>query len=221
MAYVRGHRGDYDRWAASGLPEWSFEKGRPISSARRPWPRRRRLLPRRVRPIDDAVLALPRSIGRCLVRGRAGGAPPIPEMERSSRLRCRAEHHAQWLVLQRRCRVSQAGVAAAQVRVGALATRVLWGREKAVGVEYLARRGAHVRPRGARGPAPRVARDSNSPQLLMLSGGRAGAAVRARHQGRGAAARPSFFLARTCRITDQLPVAYCKLGAFHRLHLAA
>jgi choline dehydrogenase/4-pyridoxate dehydrogenase len=24
MAYVRGHRNDYDRWAANGLPEWSY-----------------------------------------------------------------------------------------------------------------------------------------------------------------------------------------------------
>lgn len=24
MAYVRGHRGDYDRWAAAGLPGWSY-----------------------------------------------------------------------------------------------------------------------------------------------------------------------------------------------------
>ena len=24
MAYVRGHRGDYDRWAAAGLTEWSY-----------------------------------------------------------------------------------------------------------------------------------------------------------------------------------------------------
>ena len=24
MAYVRGHRGDYDRWAASGLTQWSY-----------------------------------------------------------------------------------------------------------------------------------------------------------------------------------------------------
>ena len=29
MAYVRGHRGDYDRWAALGLSDWSFEKVLP------------------------------------------------------------------------------------------------------------------------------------------------------------------------------------------------
>jgi 4-pyridoxate dehydrogenase len=29
MAYVRGHRGDYDRWAQAGLTEWSYEKVLP------------------------------------------------------------------------------------------------------------------------------------------------------------------------------------------------
>ena len=29
MAYVRGNRGDYDRWAASGLTDWSYEKVLP------------------------------------------------------------------------------------------------------------------------------------------------------------------------------------------------
>lgn len=29
MAYVRGHQGDYDRWAQMGLPDWSFEKVLP------------------------------------------------------------------------------------------------------------------------------------------------------------------------------------------------
>jgi choline dehydrogenase/4-pyridoxate dehydrogenase len=24
MAYVRGHRGDYDRWSDAGLPRWSY-----------------------------------------------------------------------------------------------------------------------------------------------------------------------------------------------------
>ncbi len=29
MAYVRGHAGDYDRWAASGLVGWSFAEVLP------------------------------------------------------------------------------------------------------------------------------------------------------------------------------------------------
>src|ERR1700704_5301961 len=39
MAYVRGHRGDYDRWAASGLPEWSFEKLLPYFKRQETWER--------------------------------------------------------------------------------------------------------------------------------------------------------------------------------------
>src|ERR1700730_18260767 len=29
MAHVRGHRGDYDRWASYGLPDWSYQKVLP------------------------------------------------------------------------------------------------------------------------------------------------------------------------------------------------
>ena len=29
MAFVRGNRKDYDRWAANGLPEWSYAKALP------------------------------------------------------------------------------------------------------------------------------------------------------------------------------------------------
>jgi choline dehydrogenase/4-pyridoxate dehydrogenase len=37
MAYVRGHRGDYDRWAREGLPEWSFEKTLPYFKRQESW----------------------------------------------------------------------------------------------------------------------------------------------------------------------------------------
>ncbi|SIR33353.1 4-pyridoxate dehydrogenase [Rhizobium sp. RU20A] len=37
MAYVRGNRGDYDRWAASGLTEWSFEKVLPYFRKQETW----------------------------------------------------------------------------------------------------------------------------------------------------------------------------------------
>lgn len=37
MAYVRGNRGDYDRWAASGLTDWSFEKVLPYFKKQENW----------------------------------------------------------------------------------------------------------------------------------------------------------------------------------------
>ncbi len=37
MAYVRGHKGDYARWAANGLPEWSYEKVLPYFRRQESW----------------------------------------------------------------------------------------------------------------------------------------------------------------------------------------
>ncbi|WP_137388953.1 GMC family oxidoreductase [Rhodoligotrophos defluvii] len=37
MAYVRGHRADYDRWADSGLPEWSYAHVLPYFRRQETW----------------------------------------------------------------------------------------------------------------------------------------------------------------------------------------
>src|SRR5271168_1193598 len=37
MAYVRGHRGDYDRWAASGLAHWSYARLLPYFRRQESW----------------------------------------------------------------------------------------------------------------------------------------------------------------------------------------
>ncbi|MBB3237446.1 GMC family oxidoreductase [Phyllobacterium endophyticum] len=37
MAYVRGNRGDYDRWAAAGLSDWSYDKVLPYFRKQESW----------------------------------------------------------------------------------------------------------------------------------------------------------------------------------------
>src|SRR5262245_40541818 len=37
MAYVRGHRGDYDRWASFGLPDWSYDNVLPYFRRQESW----------------------------------------------------------------------------------------------------------------------------------------------------------------------------------------
>lgn len=37
MAYVRGNKGDYDRWAASGLADWSYDKVLPYFKKQENW----------------------------------------------------------------------------------------------------------------------------------------------------------------------------------------
>ncbi len=37
MAYVRGNRGDYDRWAANGLTDWSYDKVLPYFRKQETW----------------------------------------------------------------------------------------------------------------------------------------------------------------------------------------
>ncbi len=37
MAYVRGNRADYDRWASGGLPDWSFDKVLPYFRRQESW----------------------------------------------------------------------------------------------------------------------------------------------------------------------------------------
>ena len=37
MAYVRGHRGDYDRWAEAGLPHWSYAHVLPYFRRQESW----------------------------------------------------------------------------------------------------------------------------------------------------------------------------------------
>jgi 4-pyridoxate dehydrogenase len=173
MAYVRGHRGDYDRWAASGLTTWSYAHVLPYFRRQESWsggasyyrggdgPLTTQVSQFRD-PLADAVLAA----------GCSAGYPLTPDYNGA-----RQEGFGAWQLTVRdgrRCSAADAYLRPAlgrknlTVEVGALATKLLFEGNRVIGVEYI---------RNGRTMTARANREIilcggviNSPQLLMLSG---------------------------------------------------
>jgi 4-pyridoxate dehydrogenase len=173
MAHVRGNRGDYDRWAASGLPEWSFEKLLPYFKRQETWERGADSyrggsgpLTTRYSRYEDPL------VDSWFEAGAAAGFPTTEDYN--------GAQQEGFAVLQstvrngRRCSAAVAYLRPAlkrhnlTVRVGALATRVLFEGTKAVGIQYLSD-GALNSVRAER-EVLLCGGVINSPQLLMLSG---------------------------------------------------
>jgi choline dehydrogenase/4-pyridoxate dehydrogenase len=173
MAYVRGHRGDYDRWAAAGLSEWSYAHVLPYFRRQESWEGGTSyfrggdgpLAVRTTRFIDPVVDAF-------AAAGAAAGYPATPDYNGA-----RQEGFGRWQMTVRdgrRCSAAVAYLRPALTRrnltvvVDAHATRVVLDAARAVGIEYRHKR---------RLVAARAEREVilaggviNSPQLLMLSG---------------------------------------------------
>jgi 4-pyridoxate dehydrogenase len=173
MAYVRGHRGDYDRWAASGLTGWSYAHVLPYFRRQESWhggPSYFRggdgPLSTQMAPFDDPL------VEAFATAGRDAGHPATPDYNGA-----RQEGFGVWQMTVRdgrRCSAADAYLRPAlarrnlKVEVNALTTRLIIEGNRAIGIEYL------------RNGRPMVARASrevvlcggviNSPQLLMLSG---------------------------------------------------
>src|SRR5215469_4741824 len=173
MAYVRGHRGDYDRWAAAGLADWSYAHVLPYFRRQETWEGGASYFrggggPLGVRatrftdPLVDAFKAA----------GVTAGYPTTPDYNGA-----RQEGFGRWQMTVRdgrRCSAAVAYLRPALARrnltviVKALATRVVMDGTRATGIEYAC---------GGRREVARAAREVilaggviNSPQLLMLSG---------------------------------------------------
>jgi choline dehydrogenase/4-pyridoxate dehydrogenase len=173
MAYVRGHRGDYDRWAAAGLSDWSYAHVLPYFRRQEAWEGGTSYFrggdgPLTVRttrftdPVVDAFAAA----------GAAAGFPATPDYNGA-----RQEGFGRWQMTVRdgrRCSTAVAYLRPALARrnltvvVDAHATRVVLDAARAVGIEYRHKRQL---------VAARAEREVilaggviNSPQLLMLSG---------------------------------------------------
>lgn len=218
MAYVRGHRDDYDRWAASGLTDWSYAHALPYFKRTESWEGGASTLrggngPLTTRtsryndPLVDAYLDA----------GVAAGHPLTPDYNG-------AQQHGlgrmQVTVRNgRRCSAADAYLRPAlerpnlTVEIGALATRIVFDGARAVGIEY--ERNGERQVAYAEREVIVAGGVINSPQLLMLSGvgapdelGAHGIAVRAPLSGVG----------KNLQDHVMAPVAYRRKerGPFHR-----
>jgi 4-pyridoxate dehydrogenase len=173
MAYVRGHRGDFERWAAAGLTTWSYADVLPYFRRQESWQG----------GADefrggDGPLATQFSryrdplIEAYVAAGAAAGHPATPDYNGAQQ---EGFGRSQQTIRDgRRCSAAVAYLRPAlarpnlEVAVGALATRILFEGRRAVGVEYL----QHGERRTARAEREVILSGGviNSPQLMMLSG---------------------------------------------------
>ena len=173
MAYVRGHRGDFDRWRQAGLAGWSYadllpyfkraeafqDRSDPWHGADGPW---------RIRttdiadPVIDAFFAAARSAGYSETPDYNGAVQDGYARLQVNVHRGRRQSMA---VAYLRPALRRPNVA---LRVRAHASRVLLEDGRAVGVEYV-QDGETRRVRAER-EVVLSGGAINSPQLLMLSG---------------------------------------------------
>jgi choline dehydrogenase/4-pyridoxate dehydrogenase len=173
MTYSRGHRADYDRWAANGLPTWSYAYALPYFRKQETWEEgasahRGGDGPLAVRwstfqdPLVDAYTAASQTVGlRWNSDLNSGDNEGIGRNQNTIR-------HG------RRCSAAVAYLRPAldrpnlRVEVKALASRIMLENGCAVGVEY--RQGSAMHAARATREVLLAGGVINSPQLLMLSG---------------------------------------------------
>ena len=173
MAYTRGHPGDYDRWAASGLSGWSYAHVLPYFRRQESWkggPSFYRggdgpLTTQMTRFSDPLVDAFAAS-------GRAAGYKATPDYNGAQQ-----EGFGAWQMTVRdgrRCSAADAYLRPAlerenlTVETEALATKLIFNGRRAAGVDYV-QRGQTVTAHAER-EVILCGGVINSPQLLMLSG---------------------------------------------------
>lgn len=173
MTHVRGHRSDYDRWAATGLAQWSYAHALPYFRRLEAWEGGESEYRGGNGPITvqknryhDPITAAYAQAGRALgypfnddYNGRDQEGFTLHQVTIRNGRRCSAA------VAYLRPAMTRGNVV---VRVKALVSRVLIEGKKAVGVEYLV---------GGKTVAVYASREVilsggviNTPQLLMLSG---------------------------------------------------
>ncbi len=173
MAYVRGHRGDYDRWAASGLAAWSYAHVLPYFRRQESWKGGASFYRGGDGPLSTQMTQYNDPLVEAYAAaGREAGYPSTPDYNGAQQ-----EGFGIWQMTVRdgrRCSTAVAYLRPALARpnltvvVNALATRVIIENRRAVGIEYAVR----GQTQAARADREVILSGGviNSPQLLMLSG---------------------------------------------------
>jgi 4-pyridoxate dehydrogenase len=173
MAYTRGHRGDYDRWAASGLAAWSYAHVLPYFRRQESWKGGSSFyrggdgpLATQMTRFSDAL------VDAFAASGQAAGYKSTPDYNGAQQ-----EGFGVWQMTVRdgrRCSAADAYLRPAlprenlKVAIEALVTRLVFDGRRAAGVDYV-RHGKTVTAHAER-EVILCGGVINSPQLLMLSG---------------------------------------------------
>lgn len=173
MAYVRGNRGDYDRWAAQGLRDWSYEKVLPYFKKSERWEGGESQYRGGSGPLNTQFCKYrDELIDAFREASRTAGYPQTEDyngaqQEGFGRLQMTIDKG-------RRASTATAFLRPAmkrpylKVETEALATRILLSGARATGIEY--RRGGTTQTATARCEVILAGGVINSPQLLMISG---------------------------------------------------
>jgi len=172
MAYVRGNRGDYDRWAANGLVGWSYKDVLPYFKKLETWehedPYRGNSGPLNVQycrykdPLVDSFAEAGKEAGYGWTNDYNGKT-----QEGFSKLQMTIKDG-------RRCSAATAYIRPIKNRknltisVNSLASEIIFEQDRAVGIKYIQRNQINI----ARASQEVIlsAGVINTPQLLMLSG---------------------------------------------------
>jgi len=173
MAYVRGHRGDYDRWADHGLPDWSYAHVLPYFRRAETWAKGADEYRGGSGPLGVSSPRFPDPLlDAFLEAGIAAGHPTTADYNGRQQ-----EGFSRGQSTIRDGRRSSAAVAYLhpvlarpnlRVETRAVATEILFEGQRAVGVRY--RQGGGMHELRAEREVILAGGAINSPQLLMLSG---------------------------------------------------
>jgi choline dehydrogenase/4-pyridoxate dehydrogenase len=173
MVYVRGHRADYDRWAATGLRHWSYAQVLPYFRRQENWEGGASVYRGDDGPLTTQLTRFQDPLVEAYAAaGEAAGYPATQDYNGAQQ-----EGFGRWQMTirdGRRCSAAVAYLRPAMrrrnltIETGALVTRIVLEGRRAAGVEYV-KNGERLRVRAER-EVILSGGVINSPQLLMLSG---------------------------------------------------